>query len=203
MLAWRLTTLVAATLISLCPLSAASSNTLSSLTGWHSRVEPATGPFTPTRDSLAFAELRSTPADPNGFTVAFFSPNIVVDARGVVSTLDTSDWQGIKNLVVEAVTSLPQTGVFRNQWRIAHARTGQPIDWLRVVTSSTEDLGEVSAYGYDGVTTTLETPVGGYTTLPPVLDQVFGLLQEARSGYVKGAEVTVTIDAVKAVLPSM
>ncbi|KAG8902138.1 hypothetical protein FRB99_004825 [Tulasnella sp. 403] len=171
-----------------------------SLSGWHSRIQPFEEEFKPTRDTLAFVQLRNSKVEPAGFTAAFFAPNIVVDARGVVSTLSEGDWHGLKELSLRAVTELPNTGHFRNQWRIKQDRTGYPIDWLRVATASEGGLEHVSVYGYDGAHHQLEDPVGDYTSLPSLLKDTFGLMQEARDGYERGHADEEVINKVKAVL---
>ncbi|KAG8914196.1 hypothetical protein FRC02_005075 [Tulasnella sp. 418] len=168
--------------------------------GWHSRAVRVHGSFTPTRASLAFASQLNAPVDPEGFNAAFFAPNIVVDARGVVLKVRSQDWNSLTSLARRAVTELPETGLFRNQWRILHPRTGYPIDWLSVNLDPHDELKEVAVYGYEQGNDVLEQPVGEYTTLPPILKELFGLLQEARDGYVRGEEDTAVIDRVKEVL---
>ena len=170
----------------------------SPLLGWHSRAHPVYEEFTPTSDSFTFASFLNAPVDPEGFNVAFFTPNVVVDARGTVLKLEEQDWQGIANLAARAVTELPETGSFRNQWRIQRDRTSFGIDWLQVKVAD-QGFKQVAVYGYDSQIDTLNPPVGEYTTLPPVLKELFGVLLEARDGYVKGEEDTVMIAKVKAV----
>jgi hypothetical protein len=168
------------------------------LYGWHSRAQPLAGRFVPSKEAFSFASLRNAPVDPEGFNAGFFAPDIVVDARGVVLKLNEQDWQGITDLAQRAVTELPQTGAFRNQWRIRHPRTSYPIDWLQV-NVQTEDFKQIAVYGFDPREDTLDPPVGDYTSLPPILKELFGVLGEARDGYVKGEEDTVMINQVKAV----
>jgi len=170
------------------------------LSGWHSRIEKYRGDFEPTFESLAFVQLRNSRLVPEGFTVAFFAPNFVVDARGIVSTVAQSDWDGLKELTERAVTELPETGEFMNQWRVHHDHAGFPIDWLRVKTGEVP-MKDVAVYGWDGRSTTLEVPIGDYTALPILLRETFTLTKEARSGFKNGKENKKMIERVKAILP--
>lgn len=183
------------------PMSTIPSSTSNPLSGWHTRLHSFEGDFNPSREALAFTQLFNSKVEPEGFTAAFFTPNIVIDARGVVSTLSQEDWNGLRDLAQRASGELPQTGNFRNQWRIRQARTGFPIDWLRVATSQEGDLKDVSVYGFDGRTAELESPVGEFTQLPPVLSELFGLMKEARDGYTRGEANSDIINRVKSVLP--
>lgn len=171
------------------------------LEGWHDRLQPFHGTFTPNYDALEFAQIHSTRVEPGGIAIALFSPNIVVDARGVVSTLSETDWAGLKSLAEAAVSEdLPQTGsTFMNQWRIKHPRTDFPISWLRFKTSG--GLKNVAVYGFDGSTWTLEPPVENFTELPQLLRDVFGTLSEARAGYQRGSQDAELLSKVKAILP--
>ncbi|KAG8960358.1 hypothetical protein FRC00_000552 [Tulasnella sp. 408] len=175
------------------------------IAGWHDRLQPypgGTASFHPKRKDLAFVQFRSTPVQSEGFTAALFAPNVVVDARGTVSTLSKEDWQGLVDVAKRAVSDTPQTGEFRNQWRIKHERTSFPIDWLRVATASEgDDLKEVSVYGFDGIHEELEKPVGEITALPMELKEVFNLVGEARDGYKRGNEDLVIVQRVKSILP--
>ncbi|KAG8975671.1 hypothetical protein FRC05_005189 [Tulasnella sp. 425] len=175
------------------------------IAGWHDRLAPYPGgsqSFHPKRKDLAFVQLRDTPVQADAFTAALFAPDVVVDARGVVSTLGKDDWQGLVDVAKRAVTQTPQTGGPQNQWRIKHERTSYPIDWLRVATASEgDDFKEVSVYGFDGVREELEEPVGEIKVLPTELKEVFNLIGEARDGYKRGNEDLEVIQRVKAILP--
>lgn len=148
--------------------------------GWHSRAQPFTGTFEPTRDALVLASIHSTPVNPEGFTLALFTPNIAVDARGAALTLEQADFDALKSLSNRAVdpAEVPSPGTFRNQWAIAHPITSRPID--RLLVKNSEGFAEVSVSGYEQGKTTLRAPVGEITELPAVLYDVFGLILEAR-----------------------
>jgi len=185
------------------PMSTSISPPSNPLNGWHSRLHPFEGTFTPTREALVFVQFRNSKVEPEGLTTALFAPNVVVDAQGVVSTLSTEDWEGLKILSQRAVREPPQTGTFRNQWRVQQPRTGLPIDWLRVATSQDGGFEEVSVYGFDGTTSPLAEPVAGYTTLPQVLADFFGVMREARDGYKRGDANQNVLEGIKAVLPDV
>ncbi|KAI0093596.1 hypothetical protein BDY19DRAFT_881625 [Irpex rosettiformis] len=171
------------------------------LTGWHTRTTPYPSPatFTPTRASLAFAVLRNAQADPEGFTLALFSPDLAVDARGKVLLLQKTDWDGLVGLAGETV-DLPKTGKFWNAWKVRQERTSQPIDRLLVATSESGELVETSVQGWEKGKTELSEPVGEIAQLPPVLDELVGLVREGREGYVKGEEDKIVIGKIKDVL---
>ncbi|KAG8975673.1 hypothetical protein FRC05_005191 [Tulasnella sp. 425] len=165
------------------------------IAGWHDRLAPYPGgsqSFYPKRKDLAFVQLSSTMMQPEGFTAALFAPDVVVDARGVVSTLGKDDWQGLVDAAKRAVTQTPQAGGFRNQWRIRHGMA---------TASEGDDLKEVSVYGFDGGRGELEEPVGEIEVLPTELKEVFNLVGEAWDGYNLGNEDLEVIQRVKAILP--
>lgn len=57
---------------------------LSSAAGWYARSTPLpSANFYPTLNMLLFSVFASTPVNPDGFSVAFFRPNIAVDAAGM------------------------------------------------------------------------------------------------------------------------
>ncbi|KAI0693265.1 hypothetical protein BC835DRAFT_1253549, partial [Cytidiella melzeri] len=169
----------------------------SSTAGWHSRAQPHPDPssFTPTRDTLSLAVLRNAPADPEGFTLALFSPDIAVDASGSVLRLENhNDFTSLVALANQA-NELPRTGSFMNMWCLKRARTSQPIERLFVPLTSGE-LVQTSVQGYEKGLTELKERVGEYTTLPGVLQELFGLVEEARAGYVRGEEDKAVIEKV-------
>lgn len=51
-----------------------------------------------------------------GFSVAFFKPNVAIDAMGRVLVVPQDDFDALANLA-QQVSGLPETGAFRNQWR--------------------------------------------------------------------------------------
>lgn len=165
------------------------SNMPTSLTGWHSRATPYSDPFTPERSALRLVILRNAPADPEGFTLALFdSPaNIAVDAAGKVLLADDLDFAGLIELA-ERTKGLPPTGRFRNTWIIQQPTTSRPIE--RILLPITQSIApedqsgyeQTSVQGYDGVTTHLKQPVGDIQDLPPVLQDLVGLVLEAREG---------------------
>ncbi|KAF9441790.1 hypothetical protein P691DRAFT_812044 [Macrolepiota fuliginosa MF-IS2] len=160
-----------------------------SLSGWHSRATPYTHPFIPERSAISLVILRNAPAEPEGFTLALFnSPaKIAVDAGGGALVLQDADFDGLIALA-EQTKNLPQTGRFRNTWVVAQPITSRPIDRILVPVQSGEgsgyqqDFKETSVQGYDGVTTRLKQSVGDIQDLPSVLQDLIGLVLEAREG---------------------
>ncbi|PFH53328.1 hypothetical protein AMATHDRAFT_55207 [Amanita thiersii Skay4041] len=168
--------------------------TTSPLAGWHARglahLYPNPHSFEPRRDALKFALLRNNPVEPEGFSLAVFerghdSAYVVVDALGRVMLLpsSSSDVNGLLALGRQTV-DLPSTGEFRNTWFIAQPTTSQSIDRFLFVSPGAQDgVVETSVSGYSSTLTELRDPVNGYTRLPGVLQELFGVLLEARVGY--------------------
>lgn len=158
-----------------------------SLAGWHSRATPYPHPFTPERTALRLAVLRNAPVEPEGFTLALFdSPaKIAVDAAGRVLIVQDTDFTGLVALA-EKTKDLPLTGNFRNTWVIAQPITSRPIERILLPTHSVGGSGyeanykETSVQGYDGVKTRLKQPVADVQDLPSVLQDLVGLVLEAR-----------------------
>ena len=157
-----------------------------SAAGWHARAAPYTSAadFTPSKDALVFAVLVNAPADPEGFTMALFQPDIAVDARGRVLQLKQEDFSTLASLAEEAAR-LPETGSFMNAWRVAHDRTSQKIDRL-VSRAPSGELRQVSVQGWHAEKKKLQTAVGEYEELPHVLQELFGYIQEGRTDYQRG-----------------
>lgn len=170
------------------------------LEGWHARAVPHPDPqsFVPSRSSLVFSITRNAPVQPNGLTLAAFSPSTAVDALGRVLILSPEDFEGLRSLA-QQTADLPQTGIFMNTWRIAQPRTSQPIERLVVFGEDGQKV-QTSVQGYERGMTQLQTPVGDYTDLPTTLYTLFGLILEARDGYERGQEDEGIIDEVKALL---
>lgn len=169
--------------------------------GWHSRSTPHDSPstFTPTREALAFAVMYSGQADPEGFTLALFQPNIAVDAMGKVLVVEKDDFDGLTALA-QKTPGLPQTGTFWNTWRIKQtppARSEQVINRLLVATSKDGSLVSTSVQGYTKERTALESPVGDINEFPGVLWELFGLFTESFEEYDRGGRNTELIDLVK------
>jgi len=182
-------------------IMSSSSSSPSRFSHWHTRTHSHPFPhnFTPTLSSLRFLVARSTQVEPEGFTVAFFTPNIAVDARGRVLELTSSaDFDGITELAKQT-TILPDTGLYLNTWRVKQARTEQPFERLHVPIADGE-VKTVSVQGYDGVKRLLDEPVEGIVELPDVLWELIELVLEARKDYVRGEEDKEVIEKVKAVL---
>ena len=169
--------------------------------GWYSRSTPHDSPstFTPTREALAFVVLHNAQADPDGFTLALFHPNVAVDAMGRVLVVQEDDFAGLTSLAQKTL-SLPQTGSFWNTWRIARERSEQVIRRLFVAESKDGELGQTSVQGYSKERTTLKPAVGSVDKLPEVLWELFGLIPEALEGYERDAGDTKLIDLVKETL---
>ncbi|KDQ16018.1 hypothetical protein BOTBODRAFT_31105 [Botryobasidium botryosum FD-172 SS1] len=160
--------------------------------GWHSRAHWTSPPsFDPDTAQLSFALTRSTPEIPDALTVAFFAPDIAVDAMGRVMRVGRHDMKTLQRFARRAVGleqgSHSKPGAVRSQWRIQQERTDYPIDRLRVVS----DLGvrDVSVYGFEpDATSELEEPVDGLTHLPRAVRNIFGALEEARRDFRSGFE---------------
>ncbi|KAM5533267.1 hypothetical protein V8D89_013044 [Ganoderma adspersum] len=168
--------------------------------GWHARATLHPSPdFTPTKEVLIFAVLLNAPVDPEGFTMALFQPDVAVDARGRVLQLQRQDFAALAALAQEA-SRLPDTGSFMNTWRVSHARTSQKIDRLFAKTPGSGDIRETSVQGWDPEKTQLQDAVGGNQALPPVLQELFGYIQEGRTGFVRGEENKELISQVKALV---
>lgn len=151
--------------------------------GWHARAQssPSLTDFSPNRDTLQFALLRSSPAEPEGFTLALFSPDIAVDATGRVYHIQASDFTTLTTLSSRTL-DLPQTESFMNTWRIKRPTTSQPIQRLYVANSEGK-MVVTSVYGFPGgEPRTLATPVAEYTELPSGLTEFLSLALEAREG---------------------
>ncbi|KAG8720264.1 hypothetical protein FRC08_000700 [Ceratobasidium sp. 394] len=167
--------------------------------GWHSRATPLHdgSAYDVEKSNVVFGMTRSTRLEPEGFTVLFLKPNVAIDATGRVLEVRDRDFSALATLAAET-TGLPDTGAFRNMWSVKQKHSDWPIDGLNVVTSS--GTYTVSVYGHDGVTTTLDPPVGNITDLPPSLNKMFTLGKEGRSGYVRGEGDVAMISKAKAAL---
>ncbi|KAF4611445.1 hypothetical protein D9613_004337 [Agrocybe pediades] len=162
----------------------------SQFSGYLSRATPHPDPksFIPDRQALELAVLVNAPVVHSGFTFALFSDRTFIDHEGKVYTLTHEDYQGLYDLG-KRVANLPNTGGFRDQWRVKQERTCYPIDRILVTKSQLskvpaedyeQEFTEASVYGYDKTKTKLSSPVGGYTHLAPSLYELLGLAQEAR-----------------------
>ncbi|OBZ75798.1 hypothetical protein A0H81_04158 [Grifola frondosa] len=167
--------------------------------GWHARAQPSPRAFVPTRDALVFAVLLNAQADHDGFTLALFRPDVAVDARGAVLTVDPADFARLAELA-QQTTTLPPTGSFMNAWRVAHDRTEQKIDRLFAATSTDGPLVQTSVQGYSPRMRQLKPAVGDVTELPDVLQELFGYIQEGREGFIRGEEDKEIIARVKALV---
>ena len=167
--------------------------------GWHSRATPHPdgAAYDIKKENVVFGLTRNSRVEPEGFSVALFKPNVAIDAMGRVFVLSEDDWSALANLASQT-NSLPDTGSFRNQWRVKHDRTDYPIDYLHVSTGS--DLHMIGVYGHDGQTTTLKPPVGDITDLPEPLNKLVTYAKEGRDGFERGQENAEVTARVKAVL---
>ncbi|KAL7283510.1 hypothetical protein ACG7TL_002943 [Trametes sanguinea] len=157
--------------------------------GWHARAHPhpSSATFVPARDKLVFAVLLNAPADPEGFTMALFRPDVAVDARGRILQVQSDDFAALADLA-EQINRLPETGSFMNAWRVAHDRTEQPIDRLFVPSSGGNEIKQTSVQGWHPDKKELKTPVADYNELPSALHELFGYIQEGRTDYQRGRE---------------
>ncbi|PIL24128.1 hypothetical protein GSI_13880 [Ganoderma sinense ZZ0214-1] len=168
--------------------------------GWYARATAHPFPdFTLTKDAFVFAVLLNAPVDPEGFTMALFQPDVAIDAQGRVLQPQPQDFAALAALAQEA-SRLPDTGSFMNAWRVSHPRTSQKIDRLFAKTSDSGDIRETSVQGWDPEKTQLQNAVGDHQALPPVLQELFGYIQEARTGFVRGEENKELISQVKALV---
>lgn len=168
--------------------------------GWHSRANAHSSPskFTPTRQDLALAILLNSQGIHQGFTLALFKPNIAVDAMGRIIVVPEQDFDHMVALA-HKTPELPQTGGFRNTWRVHNEATGKPIHRLLVPTAEGK-LVETSIYGYRKDSKKLSTPVEGSDELPDVLGEFFGLALEAEEDYEFLKEDEAVVNKVKAIL---
>ena len=129
-----------------------------------------------------FAVVRNAQVKHHALTFALFGPNIGVDASGNVLVLKEDDFSTLSSLASQTL-ELPQTGNFRNTWIIRRPTTNQPIERLLVSTDESE-VAETSVQGYDNQEEfELKYPVGDITILPPLLQDLFGLILKARADY--------------------
>jgi len=172
---------------------------MSSPIGWHSRATPHPdgSAYDIQKANVVFGLTRNSRVEQDGFSVALFRPNVAVDAMGRVFVLTEEDFSALASLATET-TSLPDTGAFRNQWRIKHDRTDYPIDQLYIATDN--GLHTIGVYGHDGETTALKTPVGDILNLPTPLNSIITLAKEGRDGFERGTENTEVTSKVKEVL---
>jgi hypothetical protein len=144
----------------------------------------------------------NAPADPDGFTLALFSPNVAIDARGRVLEVAHDDWVGIVALAAQAA-GLPLPDSSNHCWRIEQRRTSWPIDklWLPLrADNGRVEWRDPSVYGYEKGKLRLSQPVGDRADLPEELHALIGLLREGRDEYKKGMEDAAMIAKVKDVI---
>ncbi|QRV77940.1 hypothetical protein RhiJN_05955 [Ceratobasidium sp. AG-Ba] len=175
----------------------------SSATGWHKRSEPHPdgSSYVVKQENLVLGLGRSTRREPEGFTVAFFKPDVAIDAMGKVLKVKADDFSALVDKAYETV-GLPQSDLFGNLWSVKQPVSDLAIDRLLTAgsSSSIDQQHIISVYGHDGVTRELEEPVGGYTELPESLNDILTLGKEAREDYIFGEEDTAVVDAANAVL---
>ncbi|KAF8155417.1 hypothetical protein B0H34DRAFT_713184 [Crassisporium funariophilum] len=160
-------------------------------TGFLTRATPHSDPhsYKPSRSQLRLVVLQNGPVDPEAFTMALFSDRTCVNKKGHMSILTPADYEGIMGLAND-VSKLPPTGEFRNQWRVAHPRTGFAIDRILVplpgttlpstpLATYTDEYKETGVYGFDEHATRLEAGVEGNADLPGALWELTGLAREA------------------------
>ncbi|KAB5590691.1 hypothetical protein CTheo_5862 [Ceratobasidium theobromae] len=199
-LAVSLITLAVLTPVHYNPLRKSSIFAMASPTGWHSRSTPhQDGPaYDIRKENLVLGMARNSKVEPEGFSVAFFKPNVAVDAMGRVLVVPESDWTAIVNLATQTL-SLPTTGEWMNQWRVKHDRTCYPIDQLCVAKPDGR-LHVISVYGHDGQTTQLQPPVHGRNNLPDSINTLISYAKEGREGFELGEENTQVTDRIKPIL---
>ena len=172
--------------------------TRSSLKGWHDRaLKHPCDPdlFEPLRKNLKLALLLNGNGKRlhKGLSLAIFAEDgslgsryFIVDAMGRVLDLPSSspDINGLLDFGRETLDSdLPIPETWGNTWVIQHQMTSQPID--RLIYVSGAEKWQTSVSGYSQHKKKLAFPVHGSDTLPDVLQELFGLVLEARNGYVR------------------
>lgn len=129
-----------------------------------------------------FAVVRNAKVENHSLTLALFGPNIGVDASGNALVLKEDDFSTLSSLASQTL-ELPPTGNFRNTWTIHRPTTCHAIERLLVSTSESE-VTETSLQGYNNQGEfELEHPMGDIAVLPPLLQNLFGLILEARTDY--------------------
>ncbi|KAL1709106.1 kinase-like domain-containing protein [Schizophyllum commune] len=186
----------------------ATMSTVATPKGWYKRTAPHPAPeqWTPRREALTLAVLRSTKAEPEGFTLALFSDkvddkHVAVDSLGRVVLVPKSDHDALVAHATDA-TALPETGMFRNLWQVARPTTGQPIDRI-LVPKEGGGNAEISVSGWAGSAEEampLKRPVEGHEELPVVLKELVGLALEAREEFDSGKVDQAMVSRVKNIL---
>ncbi|KAJ7576783.1 hypothetical protein C8J56DRAFT_799229 [Mycena floridula] len=150
--------------------------------GWYTRTRahPAPDSFVPARSDLVQIVLRNSQVEHEGFTLAIFKDKVAVDAMGKVLVVSDRDFDGISKLTTR-VLELPDTGNFRNTWRLKHLATSQPIDRILIG----EELRETSVQGFVKGLKELKDDAG---VLPDELAELAGLVLEARGNFERGQE---------------
>jgi len=161
---------------------------------WSSRATPHPDPdsFVPARSNLAHIVLRNSQVEHEGFTLAVFKDKVAVDAMGRVLVLSDKDFDGLSSLATK-ILDLPDTGNFRNTWRLKHLATSQPIDRILVG----DELKETSVQGFVKGLKELKEPVGDVSELPDALAELTGLVLEGRKDYQRGKEDGAMVQKVK------
>ncbi|TRM60153.1 hypothetical protein BD626DRAFT_538898 [Schizophyllum amplum] len=181
--------------------------TTTSPKGWYGRTAPHPAPeeWTPRREALSLAVLRSTKIEPEGFTLALFSDtmdgqHVAVDAMGRVVLVPGADHEAMMAHVQTAM-ALPETGMFRNLWQVKQPTTSQPIDRVVVPRGTAEgENAEVSVSGWVGSSEDampLKRPVEGIEELPSALKELIGLALEARQDFDSGSMDQAMVSRVK------
>lgn len=173
------------------------------LTGWLSRAAPHSDPstFTPTLSSIAILLLRNSPVENEGFSLAVFTDRTVVTAAGDILVAAQADYDALIALGAK-VNTLPDTGEFRNTWRVKQPVTSQPIDRLFIAQDSGGGLKETSVQGYKQGMRELVEPVGDIKELPGSLEELVGAALEGRAGFEIGSEGP-AVQKVKAVVSDL
>lgn len=161
---------------------------------WRSRATsyPSPESYVPLRDNLALIALVNSQVEPEGFTLAIFKDKVAVDAMGRMVVLNEADYNGITSLGTE-ILDLPDTGEFRNTWRLNHRATSQPIDRILIGP----ELKETSVQGFQKGKTDLKNPVGDIEVLPDSLAELTGLVLEGRKDYERGNEDKAIVQRMK------
>ena len=157
---------------------------MSTVADWRDRAERIRNPesWQPERKDLVFAVIRNAQVEHRALTLALFHPDIGVDASGNVLALKEDDFSTLSSLASQT-NELPQTGNFRNTWIIRRPITNQPIERLIIPTGESE-AAQTSVQGYNNQGEfELKRPVGDITVLPPLLQDLFGLILKARADY--------------------
>lgn len=121
---------------------------------------------------------------------------------GRLFIMNQEDYSGMLDIAHKCGTSLPETGNWRNTWKVKQDRTSQPVDriFVNVDDGSQSALKEFSVQGYEEGKWALKEKYGDYEELPESLREMISLVREARAGYNDDEVDEDVVDMVKGLL---